>query len=483
MNTVTNIEKPNVLVVDDDPAKRLSYEAMLSHSRHRLVVASSGQEALAFLLRSPVSVILMDVNMPDMDGFELATLIREHPRYKNTAIIFVSAVNLSEADYIRGYKMGAVDYVSVPVLPDILRAKVQLFVELYEKTHQLEAINELLEEKVAQRTVELERATERQMILAREVDHRAKNSLAVASALVRLTRADSVELYVSAIEGRISSLARSHSLISEARWEGASMRRLIEDELAHFRAQERSITITGPDVVLQPATAQALGLAIHELATNAAKYGAFSQSHGELVLSWTHDGSEVCLNWKEKGLNGVSLPRKKGFGSRIIVLGIESQLGGKVSFDWEEDGIRCRLQLPLEPDEPKRNSQNIARGKSGRAVLLLEDEPLVALLIKESVEEMGYEVLGPFDKIADALSFAVKEEFLTAILDINLHGELVFPVADLLSKRDIPYLFVTGYGPERIDKRYMPFAILQKPIDRLHLQTTLRNCILSVQPS
>jgi two-component sensor histidine kinase/two-component SAPR family response regulator len=480
---MTNRSKPSVLIVDDDPAKLLSYEAMLSRDSHSLIMASSGKDALSILLKVPIAVILMDVNMPDMDGFQLASLIREHPRYKETAIIFVSAVNLSEADYIRGYRMGAVDYVSVPVLPDILRAKIQLFVELYEKRRQLEEMNEVLEQKVAERTAELKRATDRQMILAREVDHRAKNSLAVASALVRLTRADSVENYVTAVEGRIGSLARAHSLISEARWEGASIRRLIDEELAHFQAQERSIKITGSDIVLEPATAQALGLAIHELATNAAKYGAFSRPNGELELSWTRDGPRISLDWKERGLTGVTIPVKAGFGSRIITLGIESQLGGDVKYDWEEDGIRCRLRFPLKPDKANGQSQKSRRADRTRSVLLVEDEPLVALLIKEAVEEMGYEVLGPYDKVADVLALAEEEEFLTAILDVNLRGEFAFPIADAIGKRSIPYLFVTGYSVDRIEEHYRPFAVLQKPIDRTTLRSTLRNCIGSIKAS
>src|SRR5688500_20069375 len=120
-------DKVNILMVDDQPAKLLSYESILSELGENLIKAGSGREALECLLRTDVAVILMDVSMPELDGFELAAMIREHPRYKDTAIIFVSAVHLSEADYVRGYQMGAVDYVSAPVIAEILRAKVKVF--------------------------------------------------------------------------------------------------------------------------------------------------------------------------------------------------------------------------------------------------------------------------------------------------------------------------------------------------------------------
>src|SRR5262249_1710008 len=158
--------KVNILLVDDQPAKLLSYEVILRELGENLLKATSGREALDQLLKMDVAVILMDVSMPDLDGFQLAAMISEHPRFRETAIIFVSAVHLSETDTIRGYEMGAVDYVAVPVVPEILRAKVKVFVDLYRKTRELEALNNELEKRVAERTSELRAATERQTMLA-----------------------------------------------------------------------------------------------------------------------------------------------------------------------------------------------------------------------------------------------------------------------------------------------------------------------------
>src|SRR5712691_11503200 len=141
MRAMTEHEKVNILLVDDQPAKLLSYEVILRDLGENLIKASSGREALEHLLRSEISVILVDVCMPDLDGFQLAAMIREHPRFQKTAMIFISAIHLSDMDRLRGYEMGAVDYVPVPVVPEVLRAKVKIFAELYRKTRELERLN------------------------------------------------------------------------------------------------------------------------------------------------------------------------------------------------------------------------------------------------------------------------------------------------------------------------------------------------------
>src|SRR3984893_6340586 len=150
-------EKANILMVDDQPAKLLSYEAILSELGENLIKAASGKEALEHLLKTDVAVVLMDVSMPELDGFELAEMISQHPRFRRTAIIFISAVHLTDMDRLKGYQRGAVDYISVPVIPELLRAKVSVFAELHRKTHQLESLNIELERRVAERTEELDR--------------------------------------------------------------------------------------------------------------------------------------------------------------------------------------------------------------------------------------------------------------------------------------------------------------------------------------
>lgn len=155
---VSDEAKVDILLVDDQPAKLLSYEAILSTLGENLIKAGSATEALEQLLKRDVAVILIDVCMPELDGFQLAAIIREHPRFQKTAIIFISAIQVTDLDLLRGYQLGAVDYLPVPVIPELLRAKVNVFAELYRKTHQLEKLNDELERRVAERTVELARA-------------------------------------------------------------------------------------------------------------------------------------------------------------------------------------------------------------------------------------------------------------------------------------------------------------------------------------
>src|SRR5262244_3103323 len=152
-------DKVNILLVDDQPAKLLSYETILAELGERLIKAASAKEALEHLLKQDIAVILVDVCMPELDGFELAATIRDHPRFQRTAIIFISAIHLTDVDRMRGYQLGAVDYVPVPVVPEVLRAKVRIFTELYRKTRQLEKLNDNLERRVSERTAELQSST------------------------------------------------------------------------------------------------------------------------------------------------------------------------------------------------------------------------------------------------------------------------------------------------------------------------------------
>ncbi len=138
---MTAREQMNILMVDDQPSKLISYEAILNELNEHLIKVTSGREALECMLKNDIAVVLMDVSMPEIDGFELARMIRQHPRFQKTAIIFISAVQLTDVDRLKGYALGAVDYISVPVFPEVLRAKVSVFADLHRKTRQLESLN------------------------------------------------------------------------------------------------------------------------------------------------------------------------------------------------------------------------------------------------------------------------------------------------------------------------------------------------------
>ena len=475
-------EKVDILLVDDQPAKLLAYEVILKELGENLVVATSGREALEYLLRNEVAVILVDVCMPELDGFELAAMIREHPRFQKTAMIFISAIQVSDLDRLRGYEMGAVDYVPVPVVPEVLRAKIRVFVDLYRKTRQLERFNAELEDRVRARTRELEysnarlleseqrrslalaagrmgswdwdwvngdwmwdegqfrifgvdpqnfavnpesvrallhpedlnqlrkavvqfdkgvkshetefrivrpdgeirwlfgtaaattdktgrvirlsgvtvditerkRAEERQSLLTREVDHRAKNALALAQSIVRLTRGESAKSYMQAVEGRIGALARVHTILSLSSWQGAEISKLVDEELTPYLVNDQ-IVFTGTNVQLQPATAQTLAMALHELVTNSAKYGALSTLTGHLAIHWKVEGDVLKILWEERDGPAVVEPVSRGFGTRSVIASIESQLGGRAEFDWRPEGLICRLSVPLkQPTAPRQ---------------------------------------------------------------------------------------------------------------------------------
>jgi PAS domain S-box-containing protein len=597
-------DKVNILLVDDQPAKLLSYEVILEDLGENLLKASSASQAFDHLLKHNVAVILVDVCMPDLDGFELAEMIREHPRCQETAIIFISAVHLADADRVRGYSMGAVDYVPVPVIAEVLRAKVKVFTELYRKTRQLEQLNQDLENRVAERTAELESyadmllqsekrrnqalaagkmgswdwdlthgdcmwdqglceifgidekgfkatpervrallypddwqrlseawfsgldfaksyetefrvcrpngevrwcfgtasatldddnrpvrisgvatditerksAAERQSILAREVDHRARNVLAVVQSILRLTKTQNVDAYVAAVEGRIKALSHAHMLLSESRWEGADLSRLVTEELEPYRMGD-VVSISGPDTTLDPRRAQTLALAVHELATNAAKYGALKTSSGKVRLTWRDDEKGLIFEWLESGGPRVTAPDTQGYGTRVIRASLE-QLGGEAVFDWRAAGLCCTLSLPSDTKSNLWNGRPNAKQSSqkrqfefwpirnGGNVLLVEDESLVAMMIEEVLSELGLRVIGPYATIHQALRAAKEIPVDAAVLDVNLAGQSVYPVVDLLIEKRVPVAFISGYGAESLDPRYAHIPFVQKPIDR-----------------
>ena len=607
-------DKVNVLLVDDQPAKLLAYETVLHDLGENLIKASSAREALQTLLKTDVAILLIDVCMPELDGFQLAAMIREHPRFQQTAIIFVSAIHMSDVDRLRGYEMGAVDYVPVPVIPEVLRAKVKVFAELFRKTRQLEQLNADLERRVAARTAELEasnarlreserrrslalaagqmgswdwnvvsgeckwdagqyrifgvdpgeielslesvrplihpedlariekiirkgasegntfqteerivrpdgqtrwcicaaamtadtlgnvtrasgvtiditdlkEAEARRTLLVREVDHRARNALAIVQSIVRMSKSKSIDSYVSTVEGRIAALATAHALLSESRWEGASLHRLVDEELAPYRNGDvERITVTGPAVFLKPETAQIIALVLHELATNAAKYGALSDAAGKVSLNWQCEHGKLSVQWEEIGGPPVSPPTTRGYGTKVITASIQQQLSGAATFDWRPVGLTFTMSISIgdastaakKPARKPRSGSARVNGsavaaKNGR-VLLVEDEALVGMMMTDFLRDIGFHVVGPFGSVSEAINAIEREPLQAAVLDINLRGELIYDLADELNVRGVPIVFVTGYGADAVDRRFADFPVLQKPVDSAALRRVL----------
>lgn len=196
---------------------------------------------------------------------------------------------------------------------------------------------------------ERKEAEERMKLLAQEVDHRANNLLTVVQATVSLTRAPDVESLKAILTGRIAALAHAHQLLADARWEGADLRRLAEEELRPYQLGDGArARIAGAAVDLKPQAAQAVAIALHELATNAAKHGALSHAAGRVSLEWTggeHD-EPLVIRWAEEDGPRVSPPQRYGLGVTVVERALGGSVGGEVAFDWRPDGLVCELRLP-----------------------------------------------------------------------------------------------------------------------------------------
>jgi len=225
-------EKLNILLVDDQQAKLLSHEVVLAEMGENLLKASSAREAFEYLLKNEIALILIDVCMPDLDGFELATMIREHPRFQSTAIIFISAVMMEHIDQLRGYEAGGVDYVPVPVVPQLLRAKVRVFLELYRKTRQLEQFNADLERRVEERTAELRRFNEE---LELRIDERTRERELALAQLFEAQKMDTIGRLTGGVAHDFNNLLMavlgSLSLLEKRLPEDPQTRRLLQNAI------------------------------------------------------------------------------------------------------------------------------------------------------------------------------------------------------------------------------------------------------------
>lgn len=183
-------------------------------------------------------------------------------------------------------------------------------------------------------------------LLMQEVDHRARNMLAVVQSILRLTQAGDIARYKQIVMGRIDTLARAQGSLASRRWEGALVSDVLADELATVGKAE-AWRLTGPAVLLPPRHVQPFGMVVHELATNASKHGAFGAEAGEIQVDWTMDNANVLqVVWRETGGPATGAPNRQGFGSKLIS-DLVRQLGGRTTFDWTSDGLRFELTMTL----------------------------------------------------------------------------------------------------------------------------------------
>ena len=337
---------------------------------------------------------------------------------------------------------------------------------------------------------EQRRAEEAQRMLTGELSHRVKNMLATVQAIATQTlrhNSDPVN-FVASFGGRIQSMARVHSMLSSADWQGADLREIIRDQLLLGAVDGSRVTSWGPMVRLEPQMAPQVAMMLHELGTNSIKYGALSTPDGTVRIVWSVNEDLLRLQWIEHGGPRVTAPVRRGFGTRLIQQSSKSA-GGSANMSIEADGVQWDISLPLP--RPMASSGNAkpalaANGIEalpgnaglllpdlvGKRFLVVEDEALVALEIVACLEKMGVEVVDSVGSITEALALIDRFTLDAVLLDANLHGQAVGDVAAALTRKNVPFAFVTGYGRDSLPTAFAATPTLSKPFSQQQLLET-----------
>ncbi|MDQ0325633.1 PAS domain S-box-containing protein [Rhodopseudomonas julia] len=338
---------------------------------------------------------------------------------------------------------------------------------------------------------ELLEVQRRQTVLLAELDHRVKNMLANISAIATQSRSEthSIDSFIRSLRGRIQALADAHELLSRSGWSGTLLRDLVEGALRAVggRANVR-LQIDGPDVMLPPRLTQSLALSLHELAANAARFGALSAPGGHLKITWERDDLRDghLFTWDETAPEALQPPANEGFGTFVIRSMMETELHEKVRLEFRSQGVLCAFRIPQMKEAPRHDLPAAARGRqNGKpkadpalpkgAVLIVEDSPLLASVMQEAVEAAGWPVVGIAADVAEARRMVAEKTFAVALLDLNLQDEISTEVARDLRRKGVPYVIASAYRPQDLlepelaDAPYLP-----KPIDQRALVEIVR---------
>ena len=341
------------LLVDDLEENLLSLEALLRRDDLLLLKARSGDQALEILLQNDVALALVDVQMPGLNGFELAELMRGNERTRRIPIIFVTAGSADGQRRFQGYEAGAVDFIQKPIEPDILRSKAEVFFELYRQRQQLAAQRD----ELALQAEALKQAAGHKDVLLREINHRVKNLFSITAGLISLSArsaASAAELE-SDLRSRVQALASAHDLTlpelgngDGISWADTTVTALLKAIVApHENRQKSNIVITGSDAPLRGNALTSLALLLHELTTNAAKYGALSSAAGLLAIDISMSDGILCLRWVEQGSPEVTGPTdREGFGTTLEKAALKG-LNASINRNWSGDGLSLLLEIPL----------------------------------------------------------------------------------------------------------------------------------------
>jgi PAS domain S-box-containing protein len=590
------------LIVDDIPENLMALEALLRRDGLEVHRAGSAAEALELMLVNDYALALLDVQMPEIDGYELAELMRGAERTRRLPIIFVTAAEMDETRRFRGYEAGAVDFIFKPIDPVILKSKAEVFFRIGQQAAALARQRDEMAALARHRDVAIARlkahadnsplacvdidcglvirnwsqgaerifgqtaatmlgrnlaeagwldaatvalltgwitadlpagaaprhsaeftakaadgravacqvhgsvlvegdgvhrslslqvqdVTERQKaeevraLLIGELNHRIKNTLANVQAIARQTLRQSKTLpdFDRSFGGRLQALSRAHSLLSDSTWSAAPLDALIEDQIRAGTLDATRLDRKGPPVEVSPENMLRLALTLHELATNAQKYGALSTPGGRIALSWRLlKGTGLELTWAESGGPVVEPPNRRGFGTSLI----RATAGGDeeaVTVDWRPEGVVWTIRLEAGVKALARPAQPMidlaeplhAGLLTGRRILVVEDEPLVAMDLVMELDEVGAEVICVARTLNEALAAATASEVDLAILDGNLDGDPVDAVASTLAERGVPFCFVSGYGPEHLPADFRQMPLVQKPFNGALLRQVL----------
>lgn len=341
------------LLVDDLEENLLSLEALLRRDDILLLKARSGNQALELLLQNEVALALIDVQMPGLNGFELAELMRGNERTRRIPIIFVTAGTTDGQRRFQGYEAGAVDFIQKPIEPEVLRSKVAVFFELYQQRQQLAAQRD----ELAAQARALRQAADHKDVLLQEINHRIKNLFSLTAGLISLSArsAGSVQELEADLRSRMQALARAHELTlpdlvrdDEISQSATSIKALLQAIVApHGNINGPVIEVKGSDAPLTGKALTSFALLLHELATNAAKYGALSKATGRLTVDVSVIDEQLHLTWDEYGApDHAGTPVREGFGA-ILERATLQGLKGTLTRDWRSHGLSLLLTIPL----------------------------------------------------------------------------------------------------------------------------------------
>jgi PAS domain S-box-containing protein len=472
-------ERLATVILRDITERKAAEEALIDSRRRMEGIVESAMDALIaidgarrIILFNPAAERMFGVPSTEVMGAPIERLIPQRFRAGHA-----EHINRFKEAGVTNRRMGALGAISG------LRANGEEF-PLEASISQVEIGGSTIATVILRDITERKANEEARLLLAREVDHRAKNALAVVQAVVSLTIAPTTPMFVDAVKGRISALGRAHSLLSQNRWQGADLLQVIADETGPYERRGQ-IRVRGPSLMLRPNAVQPISLLIHELATNAVKYGALSVEEGRIDIRFSlSPRQELELTWKERGGPAVRQPKSHGFGSTLIREVTTRQLGGTLGLDWQADGMQMTAVLPASVCSHEAAASDIVvvdpvpgplHVVQGSRVLIVEDEALIAMELCEALSGLGWEVVGPVGTIDEAIcAIADCPHLDAAVLDVNLAGTLVYPVADQLRALGVPIVFCTGYQQIDDQERYSGCPVVRKPVNIRLLATELQ---------